>query len=149
MKVSKRSTQVRGRMARGFSLLEMVIVLGIIALILGAAIGFSGGITGAAREKAAEAKIREIEAKLETYRMVAGMYPSEMQGLQALVEKPTSAPEPRRWKQQFKVLPKDPWGQDYLYHYPGKRDASTFEILSKGEDMEEGTDDDISTQSLE
>lgn len=136
-------------MARGFSLLEMVIVLGIIALILGAAISFSGGITGAARDQAAEAKLREFSAKLETYRMVAGMYPSQTQGLQSLVEKPTSAPEPRRWKQQFKSLPKDPWGQEYIYYYPGKRDTSTYEILSKGEDMEEGTDDDISSQALE
>ena len=136
-------------MARGFSLLEMVIVLGIIALILGAAISFSGGITSAAREQAAEAKLREFSAKLETYRMVAGMYPSETQGLQALVEKPTSAPEPRRWKAQFKSLPKDPWGQEYQYHYPGRTDTSTYEILSKGEDMEEGTEDDLSSQALE
>jgi general secretion pathway protein G len=127
----------------------MVIVLGIIALILGAAIGFSGGITSAARDQAAEAKLREFSAKLETYRMVAGMYPSQMQGLEALVEKPTSAPEPKRWKQQFKVLPKDPWGQEYLYYYPGKKDPSTYEILSKGEDMEEGTGDDISSQTIE
>ena len=129
--------------------MEMVIVLGIIALILGAAIGFSGGITEAARDQAAEAKLREFSAKLETYRMVAGVYPSQTQGLQALVEKPTSAPEPRRWKQQFKVLPRDPWGQEYLYFYPGKRDATTYEILSKGSDMEEGTEDDISNQALE
>ena len=106
MKINKRSTQTRGRMAAGFTLLEMVIVLGIIALILGAAISFSGGITEAARIQAAEAKSREFSAKLETYRMLAGVYPSETQGLQALVEKPTSAPEPKRWKAQFKALPK-------------------------------------------
>ena len=149
MKVTKLRTQVRGRVARGFSLLEMVIVLGIIALILGAAIGFSGGITEAARDQAAEAKLREFSAKLETYRMVAGTYPSEMQGLQALIEKPTSAPEPKRWKRMFKTLPKDPWGQEYMYYYPGKKDASTYEVLSKGADQEAGTDDDISSQSLE
>jgi general secretion pathway protein G len=149
MKINKRSTQTRGRMAAGFTLLEMVIVLGIIALILGAAISFSGGITEAARIQAAEAKSREFSAKLETYRMLAGVYPSETQGLQALVEKPTSAPEPKRWKAQFKALPKDPWGQDYVYHYPGRKDTSTYEILSKGADMEEGTEDDISSQDYE
>ncbi|NNC89831.1 MAG: type II secretion system major pseudopilin GspG [Akkermansiaceae bacterium] len=127
----------------------MVIVLGIIALILGAAITFSGGITGAAREQAAEAKLREFVAKIETYRMMAGTYPSQQQGLQALVEKPTSAPEPRRWKQQFKSLPKDPWGQDYDYKNPGSRDPTTFEVLSKGEDQELGTDDDLSSQALQ
>jgi general secretion pathway protein G len=124
----------------------MVIVLGIIALILGAAIGFSGGITEAAREKAAQAKISEFNSKLEVYRMVSGMYPSQNQGLAALVQKPTSAPEPRRWKQQFKELPMDPWNNDYLYFYPGKQDKNTYEIVSKGPDGEEGTEDDISSQ---
>lgn len=149
MKVNKGCAHKRSRMARGFSLLEMVIVLGIIALILGAAITFSGGITGAARDKAAEAKLREFAAKLEAYRMVAGMYPSEMQGLQALVEKPNSAPEPKRWKQQFRKIPLDPWGAEYVYKYPGTKDQRTFEIISKGEDGELNTDDDISSQDLE
>lgn len=129
--------------------MEMVIVLGIIALILGAAITFSGGITGAAREQAAQAKLREFVAKIETYRMVAGNYPSEQQGLQSLVEKPTTAPEPRRWKQQFKNLPVDPWGEQYEYKNPGSRDPSTFEVVSKGEDREFGTDDDLSSQELD
>lgn len=146
MKLNETNGRARSRMAGGFSLLEMVIVLGIIALILGAAIKFSGGITGAARDQAARAKMNEFSAKLETYRMVSGMYPSQNQGIAALVEKPTSAPEPRRWKQQFKILPLDPWGQEYLYFYPGKQDTTTYEVLSKGADMEEGTDDDISSQ---
>ena len=91
----------------------------------------------------------QFVAKIETYRMVAGTYPSEQQGLDALVEKPSSAPEPRRWKQQFKTLPKDPWGQEYEYKNPGTKDPSTFEVLSKGEDMELGTDDDLSSQELQ
>ena len=135
--------------ARGFSLLEMVIVLGIIALILGAAIGFSGGITGAAREQAAQAKVREFVSKIETYNLVAGVYPSQEQGLKALVERPSSAPQPKRWKQQFKTLPKDPWGEDFVYKNPGSIDRTTFEVISKGEDKQEGTDDDISSQALE
>jgi general secretion pathway protein G len=146
MKVNNFDKGLRVRAAGGFSLLEMVIVLGIIALILGAAISFSGGITGAAREQAAQAKMSEFTSKLEVYRMVSGAYPTQNQGLAALVEKPTSAPEPRRWKQQFKELPKDPWNEDYLYFNPGKKDPTTFEIISKGEDREEGTDDDISSQ---
>ena len=149
MKVNNLKTARGVRTARGFSLLEMVIVLGIIALILGAAISFSGGITDAARDTAASAKIKEFSAKMETYRMVSGMYPSKNQGLQALVEKPTSAPEPRRWKQQFKELPKDPWNEDYLYFYPGRKDPGTYEIVSKGADLEEGTDDDLSSQDLD
>jgi general secretion pathway protein G len=146
MNVNNLKTARGVRTASGFSLLEMVIVLGIIALILGAAIQFSGGIMDMGRDTAASAKMNEFTAKLEAYRVVAGMYPSQNQGLQALVEKPTSAPEPRRWRQQFKELPKDPWNEEFIYYYPGKQDSSTYEIVSKGSDMEEGTDDDISSQ---
>lgn len=137
----------RARMARGFSLLEMVIVLGIIALILGAAITFSGGLKGAASDTAARAKIREISSKLEAYKLSTGQYPTEQQGLQALVDEPT--PVPRRWKQQFRKLPKDPWGADYVYKYPGTKDKRTFELISVGEDGELNTKDDISSQDEE
>ena len=135
--------------ARGFSLLEMVIVLGIIALILGAAITFSGGITGAARDQAASAKIRELVAKVETYRMMAGVYPSEQQGLKALVERPSSEPQPKKWRKQSNSLPIDPWGNEYVYKYPGSVDNTTFEIRSIGADQQAGTDDDISSQEAE
>jgi general secretion pathway protein G len=146
MKTNNFRTASRARMAGGFSLLEMVIVLGIIALILGAAISFTGGITDEARYQATRGKMNEFSAKLEAYRMTAGNYPTQNQGLAALVEKPPSAPEPRRWKQQFRELPKDPWNQGYIYNNPGKKDTSTYEIVSKGADMEEGTEDDISSQ---
>ena len=149
MKVNRQSLLRPASFQGGFSLLEMVIVLGIIALILGAAISFSGGITGAAREQAAKAKLRKFVSKMETYRMVAGMYPSEQQGLKALVERPTSEPQPKRWKQQFKSLPLDPWGEEYIYKYPGSIDRKTFEIISKGEDRELGNEDDLSSQALE
>jgi type II secretion system protein G len=95
----------------------------------------------------AQADLAVISTTLETYRMLSGVYPSEAQGLKALVEKPAAAPEPRRWKQQFKTLPKDAWGQDYIYRYPGKKDPSTFEVLSMGPDEKEQTDDDISSQA--
>ena len=127
----------------------MVIVLGIIALILGAAITFSGGITGAARDQNAAAKIRELVAKVEAYRMMAGMYPSEQQGLKALVERPSSEPQPKKWRKQSNALPLDPWGNEYVYKYPGTIDSTTFEIRSLGEDQQLGTDDDISSQDSE
>jgi general secretion pathway protein G len=92
--------------------------------------------------------MQEIMTKLEAYRVDAGTYPTEQQGLKALVERPTMAPEPKRWRQHFRKLPLDPWGNDFVYHNPGKIDRTTFEILSKGADPEKD-DDDISSQNLD
>ena len=149
MKVNRNESGTRRSAARGFTLLEMVIVLGIIALILGAAITFSSGISGTARNTAAEAKMREIDAKLEAYRIGAGRYPTEQQGLQALVERPTSAPAPRKWEQQMRKIPVDPWGNEFLYKNPGSKDRNTYEIISMGKNGEVGGDDDISSQELD
>ena len=72
--------------SRGFTLLEMVIVLGIIALILGTAIGLSGGFMSFGREVQTEGKLDRINTALKVYRSRAGHYPSESQGLSSLVE---------------------------------------------------------------
>ena len=149
MKLKKRRENGRQvAMVRGFSLLEMVIVLGIIALSLGAAITFSGGIGEAARDTTARANMQELTAKLEAYQLSAGMYPTEQQGLEALVERPTSAPEPKRWKKQFRKLPMDPWNEPFIYKYPGSKDPKTYEIISHGADPDDPSDD-ISSQEFE
>jgi len=96
----------------------------------------------------AEVKLRELKAYLEVYRTVSGMYPTQSQGLAALVTKPITAPEPVNWEQQVKGLPKDPWGQDYIYFYPGRKDASCGEVVYKGDDRILGTKDDISSQDF-
>ena len=154
MKVNIQASRPRASAARGFTLLEMVIVLGIIALILGAAITFSTGIGGTARDQAARANIQEIMTKLEAYRVDAGRYPTEQQGLEALVERPSMAPAPNRWRRQFRKLPVDPWGEEYIYRNPGRFDNKTFEVFSKGENKEVDAPgdpdyDDISSQELD
>ncbi len=128
------------------TLLEIIIVVSIIGIILGAGIKFFGGAVGNANDKAAQMKINGLSSLLESYRSAAGSYPSESQGLQALVTKPTTSPIPRNWRQQMPNIPLDPWQQDYIYKYPGTKNKSTYEIISMGEDMQLGTDDDISSQ---
>ena len=130
---------------RAFSLLEMVIVLGIIALILGAAITFSTGISDAARYTTTQATINETAAKLEAYRIMVGNYPTEEQGLRALVEPPATEPKPRRWAVQAKSIPGDAWGSPLVYRRPGRDGMSDFEIISAGPDLELGTEDDASS----
>lgn len=145
MKVNKDGCAKR-RNTRGFTLLEMVIVLGIIALILATAIGLSGGFMGLGRITSTEAKIQRVSSALMSYNVLAGHYPSESQGLMALVERPSTAPEPKKWQKFFDTLPQDAWSQDFEYKYPGIRDPSRPEVISKGPDGELGTDDDISSQ---
>jgi general secretion pathway protein G len=134
------------RRSRGFTLLEMVIVLGIIAMILGGAIFAMRGIGDAAKLRQAEADFKSLESALQMYKLNAGNYPTTQQGLKALQDKPTTTPVPRRWVQVMSKLPNDPWGVPYVYRFPGKKRANEFEILSNGPDGLENTGDDLSSQ---
>ncbi len=132
--------------SRGFTLLEIVIVLGIIAVIMGGSIYMLKNLPAAAKIKQAEADMQNIESAVRSYAMLAGNPPTNAQGLQALFVKPTAAPVPKRWASAGKAVPLDPWGEPYKLRNPGKIDASTFEILTFGPDKQEGTDDDMSSQ---
>lgn len=137
---------VRLRRNSGFTLLEMVIVLGIIAMILGGAIFAMRGIGESAKFSQAESDFKTIDTSLMSYKLLAGNYPTTQQGLRALVEKPTSTPVPRRWSQLSTKVPLDPWKNEYGYRFPGKKKASEPEIFSKGPDGLENTADDLSSQ---
>ncbi|MEM9283696.1 MAG: type II secretion system protein GspG [Verrucomicrobiota bacterium] len=125
----------------------MIAVLGIIALILGAAAVVVGRSGEGANISTTEAMVQGIETKLMEYRRLGGVYPSEAQGLEALITKPTTAPIPRRWVKHYDGgLPKDAWGMEFQYKFPGSKDRRRPEVISAGSDGEFGTDDDISSQ---
>jgi general secretion pathway protein G len=130
----------------GFTLLEMVIVLGIIAMILGGAIFAMRGIGDAAKLRQVESDFKSFQSALAMYKLNAGTFPTTQQGLKALVEKPSSTPVPRRWVQVMSKMPNDPWDAPYMYRFPGKKRANEFEIMSKGPDGMENTADDLSSQ---
>ena len=144
MKINNPSSSFRRR--SGFTLLEMVIVLGIIAMILGGAIFAMKGIGDSAKVSQAESDFKSIDTALMSYKLLAGSYPTTQQGLRALVEKPSSTPVPRRWAQTSKKVPLDPWKNEYGYRFPGKKNASEPEIFTKGQDGMENTADDLSSQ---
>jgi len=148
MKLNSTFLQSRSRPStqRGFSLLEMVIVMGIIALILGGAMGLMGGIGDAAKMQRVDGDFSAYGAGLDTYKINAGNYPTTAQGLKALIEKPSSSPIPKRWVQISTKLNQDPWGNDYRYRRNGKKDSSRYEIISNGPDGNPDSDDDISSQ---
>jgi general secretion pathway protein G len=137
---------IRGRAAAGFTLLEMVIVLGIIAVLLGGSIVLLSGIPDAAKTQRVEQDFIAVGNALKAYKLTAGSYPSTSQGLKALVEKPGGQPQSDRWTQVMKKLPTDPWGNEYGYLFPGRKDPSEFEIISKGKDGTEGGEQDFSSQ---
>ena len=130
----------------GFTLLEMVIVLGIIAMIMGGAIFVMKNISDSGAITVVDGDFASIDNALQAYRNNAGNFPSGQQGLMALVEKPSSSPRPRRWIQIMDQLPKDPWGNEYVYKYPGSKNRSRPELICYGKDGLEGTEDDMSSQ---
>jgi len=136
----------RHRRTTGFTLLEMVIVLGIIAMILGGAIFAMKGISQGANLSQVDADFKALDTGLMTYKLNAGNFPTTQQGLDALVNKPTATPIPRRWTQLSTKTPLDPWKNPYLYRFPGKKNATQYEIVSKGPDGMENTADDLSSQ---
>lgn len=131
---------------KGFTLLEIVIVLGIIAVIIGGSIVMLKGIGTGAEIQTAKADLNNLEAAVLSYKMLAGNAPTTQQGLEALFVKPSTPPVPRNWASAGKGVPNDPWGNPYQYRNPGKKDTSTFEIYTFGPDRQENTGDDMSSQ---
>lgn len=131
------------RRQSGFTLLEIMLVVVIISLLLGAAIYNMGGNVETARKVRVETDVSAIKTQLRLYNGLNGFYPSTQQGLKALVTQPTSEPRPRRWTQSFEQVPRDPWGNEYNYLLPGKHNPNSFDLFSSGPDLQPGTADDI------
>ena len=115
-----------------FTLLEIMLVVTIIALLLGTAIYKLSGNVEYARHNRIAADIQSISTQLKLYESMNGFYPTTEQGLEALVVQPSTDPQPQRWYQLFKEIPKDPWGNDYIYECPGKHNPSSFDVSSMG-----------------
>lgn len=131
---------------KGFTLVEIVIVLGIIALLAAFVIPKAGGAKDSARIQAADIQMKNLISNFEAFRLNAGFYPTTSQGFDALISKPSGSPQPRRWTQQIPSVPADPWGTAYDYRFPGKKNPSEPEIICAGKDRQMGTDDDMSSQ---
>ena len=123
--------------SRGFTLIEIMVVVAIIAILGAAVVPLIMDRPEQARVIKAKQDIKQFEAALDLYRLDNFNYPSTDQGLEALVEKPTGDPEPANWKDggYVKSLKKDPWGRDYIY---SATDDGNFSIMSFGRDGREG-----------
>jgi len=129
----------------GFTLLEMILVVSIIAVLLGVAINRMGGALDFGKEVRVKGDIQCLANALRMYTAQNGFFPTTEQGLKALVEQPTSEPRPRQWRCAFDdgKVPRDPWDNDYNFLCPGKHNIKSFDIFSSGPDRLPGTADDI------
>jgi general secretion pathway protein G len=125
----------RRRAARGMTLVEIMVVVIIISLITGVV-----GVTvfnrfNEAQRKIAATQLKEISDALDLYRLSLHAYPSSADGLGALTM-------PKNGEKPFiKSLPKDPWGNDYVYIYPGVHNPAAFDLFSYGPDGVQSNDD--------
>lgn len=135
-------TTTAPRHLRGFTLIEIIVVVVIIGLLAAMVAPRVMKRTDDAKLVRVANDIRAIEASLNLYKLDNFNYPSTDQGLQALVTKPNGNPEAKNWKQggYLRSLPRDPWGNEYQYINPGSSGAS-FDLYSFGADGKTGGED--------
>jgi general secretion pathway protein G len=134
-----RSSSVRLICARsGFTLIEIMVVIIILGILVGLIVPRFMEKPERARMVKAQMQIESIGAALKEYKLDSGDYPTTEQGLEALVEKPSIGKIPRRYPEKgyLPKIPKDPWGNDYVYISPGEH--GDFDLISYGADGEEG-----------
>ena len=129
----------RRRRAAGFTLVEMLLVLVILATLAAIVIPKFAGRSRQAKETAAKSQIANLEVAIDSFEVDNGFYPRT---LDELIQPPPNAQD---WHGPYlkKGIPLDPWGHPYIYQYPGKYNPETYDLLSPGPDGRVGGDDDI------
>ena len=138
---------------QGFTFIEIMVVIIILGILAAIVIPRFVGRTEEAKRIAAAVQIRNIEGALHLFKLDNGFYPSTEQRLRALVEKPTTGRIPKKWIKggYLSKVPRDPWGNEYIYLSPGQQDRS-YDVISYGDDGEKGGEDenaDIENWALE
>lgn len=136
------------RRRRGFTLIEVVVVVIVLGLLAGLVLPQVIGRVSEARDATARTQIEMISVALDSYRLDNGRYPTTQQGLEALRSEPTVEPLPTNWRGPYlrREVPDDPWGRPYLYRSPGEESRGGFDLYTLGLDGEpggEGEDADI------
>ena len=128
---------------RGFTLIELMVVIVILGILAGLIIPRIMGRPEEAKQLKAKIQIESLETALNLYKLDNGAYPDTEQGLQALIEKPETGMLPKKWRKggylEKGKLPKDPWGNDFIYLSPGSH--GDYDIISYGYDGVPGGED--------
>ena len=134
--LKNRRRPVRRFAERGFTLIEMLVVISIIGLIMALVGPRVLNFLSQSKVKAAKIQIESLTSALDLYVLDTGQYPSNSEGLEALMQRPGTVTS---WGGPYlkgNVVPKDPWGRPYIYHSPSQHGA--YDILSYGADGQEG-----------
>jgi general secretion pathway protein G len=127
----------------GFTLLELLVVLAIIATLVAVVAPSIFRNVGDAKTDAAKSQIEILALALDAYRLDNDSYPTTAQGLAVLRTKPVSGDVPRNWRGPYlrKDVPLDPWGRPYVYAVPGLEDPASYDLYTLGRDGKVGGDD--------
>jgi general secretion pathway protein G len=131
------STQVR---SAGFTLIEILVVIVVIAILAGMVAPNVFKHVGEAKSVTARSQIEMLGAALDGYRLDNGRYPTTGQGLAALWSAPVQDPRPPSWRGPYlrKDVPLDPWGRPYVYRSPGEQNPGGYDLVSLGADGQPG-----------
>lgn len=139
-----------GSVPRGFTLLELLVVIAVIATLVSIVAPSVFQNVGDAKVNAARSQIEILALALDSYRMHNDVYPSTEQGLAALRVLPTAGEPPRNWRGPYlrKPVPLDPWNRPYHYESPGRANPGAYDLYTLGRDGRpggEGEDADITS----
>ncbi|MGE5549279.1 MAG: type II secretion system major pseudopilin GspG [Bacteroidota bacterium] len=137
---SKSRSTAKLHRQRGFTLIEIIVVMVILAILAAVIMPRFTGRTEQARRSRAIADIENISVSLDMYEADNGIYPTTEQGLAALREAPATDPVPANWRGPYlkKPLGNDPWGHPYVYQSPGDHNTDSYDLASYGLDGVEG-----------
>lgn len=130
----------------GFTLIELMVVVVILGILAAVVVPRVMDRPEQARIAAASNNIRAIQSALDMYKLDNHNYPTTDQGLEALVQAPTTEPRPTNWSRYMDKVPLDPWGNAYLYLQPGKHGDT--DVFSPGPNGRQGDEDDIGSWEL-
>lgn len=139
----------RFRKSRGFTLIEILVVITILGILGALVIPKIMDRPNEARVAATKQQVADIVQALNLYKLDAGSYPSSSQGLEALVQKPSSGKIPSNWRPYMDKLPKDAWGNAFQYRAPGLHgEVDVFSLGADGVEGGEGYDTDLGNWML-
>lgn len=132
------------RRSDGFTLIEILVVIVVIALLASLVAPNVFRHLGTAKNATARSQIQMLGAGLDAYRLDNGRYPTTEQGLEALTGAPALEPRPHNWRGPYLrgAIPADPWGNAYVYRNPAVDSEFGFDLFSFGADGQEGDGDD-------